>query len=338
MNDILYDYKNKSINKISFMEEKSDNNFRKLIFIYDNDSKIPLHPFIIKIDNAKLLEKHDDKIIICLSSNNLKLINFTKELDTIIDKEILKKKGSNTLEIKNTIPFMSISFNSSSHMFDVNGDNVKLKDIKLKSTIQLIIELEYISIKNTCDTKNWKVLQLQEIKTIDLSKSVFQLIDSQKQVQQVQQVQQIQKIQQIQQVQQVQQIPELPPPPILTQKPEKPVLTRTILTMEELLNAKSKLKKRTSKKKSDVVNDSIKTISPLKKVITKEPLSGIDLMKLEQQQQNLKTHIDDMCNSKFITNINDYNIFINKHMKKYKKYEKIFNYKPPLDFHQHQLT
>ena len=55
MNDILYDYKNKSINKISFMEEKSDNNFRKLIFIYDNDSEIPLHPFIIKIDNAKLL-------------------------------------------------------------------------------------------------------------------------------------------------------------------------------------------------------------------------------------------------------------------------------------------
>lgn len=337
MNDILYDYKNKSINKISFMEEKSDNNFRKLIFIYDNDSEIPLHPFIIKIDNAKLLEKNDDKIIICLSSNNVKLINFTKELDTIIDKEILKKKGSNTLEIKNTIPFMSISFNSSSHIFDVNGDNVKLKDIKLKSTIQLIIELEYISIKNNCDTKNWKVLQLQEIKTIDMSKSVFQSIDSQKQVQHVQQVQQVQHVQHLQHIQNVQHLPPPPPPPILNPKQEKPILTRTILTMEELLNAKNKLKKRISKNtKSDVVSDSVKTISPLKKVITKEPLSGIELMKLEQQQK-LKTHIDEMCNSKFIKNINDYNIFINKHMKKYKKYEKIFNHKPTLDCHQPQL-
>ena len=334
MENIFYDYNlGKKIEKIGYIEEHNDNTFRRKICVYDIESDIPLHPYIIRIEDAKLFAKSEEHITICLSIKNKQLLDFINNLDNIIDKEIIKNTGIPSLKIVNMIPMMTISVNCNPSIFDIKGNNIRVKDISLKSDIKLVMELGNIYIRDNSGIKCWKVIQMQEKKNIDITKSLFQEFPKTNNVKPF-----------------ITQMSFIPPPPLINmhvpivaeKKQVNPV--KLSLTMEELLNAKNKLKKKNIPNMQNIPNipniPNIQNIGEshggqnndedkvhnLKKVITRVPLSGVELMKKEQF---LKNYIEEMAKVEFEKDMSTYKRFLHKAEKKFKKYEKIFSTKTP---------
>lgn len=338
MKNIFYDYKKgNKVEKIGFLEEESENRFIRKIYVFNLDCDIPLHPYILKIENAKLLKKKDGKITVCFPSRNKELVNFMKSLDKTINKDILNsKKGSESIEIINNIPMMTIATNSHTKAFTSKGEKMELRNIALKSNIKLVIEMETVYIKNNKkDAKYWKLVQIQKHELFDANRSLFNIQPQMPQMPQMHQMNQMR-------------IPPLPNPnpntsfgppipsvikapirqsPKPSLKSEKPSRSGPP-TISELLKAKSLLKKgckRKGNKKIKKINEGITNnpVSGLKKVKTREPMSGIEMMKTEHE---LKEHIKAMCTVEYKKDMEEYPKFLKKQRKKYEKFKKLFNF------------
>ena len=187
INSFLFDYtKDTKIEKIEFSDIDNVNPFTKKIKFYNPLVSEPLHKFWFYISNAKNIKKNtiQNTITIVLSSNESNLISSIKHLDKKTNEIIQQKKM--TANIKNSIttytnhpPTFVIYIDSDSKCFDSKNNPIEFSQIKLNDSnvkLHLYIEFDSIIFSSSSSYRKWRVIQLKEYESINLSVSLFDSI------------------------------------------------------------------------------------------------------------------------------------------------------------------
>lgn len=178
INNFLVDHDNSPQIELVEYSKEDVNSFIKRIRFYNPTVNEPLHKFWYFINNAKVTKKTNGKISIVFASKEVNLIESIKSLDLKTDK-ILKTFGGKTpcepsvVEHSNYPPSMDLYCDNESVCYDQNNTVINYMKIKNGSKIMLYIKLDNAMINETKTTKIWKVIQMKEIKTIDLSANLF---------------------------------------------------------------------------------------------------------------------------------------------------------------------
>jgi hypothetical protein len=293
----------------------SYNVFTDIINIYDPNAEEPMHKFWLLIDKGKVIRKMNNYIYVTISNKERKFIDFLKLLDKKIDSIVKKLYPSTTsfresLNIKKNVPtIIKLNLDESSFIFDINNNKTDIVSINDNSNISACIELSSVVIRNRTCYKNWNVLQIKKRKSIDLTKSIFDIPNKQ-------------PLLIINKPPIINNTPNITSTPIKKQEPTTKCF-RQCFSMDELVKAKSKLKKTTINNKK--VDNCVKIINPmvnLKKVKTREPINIVEQMKKDRQTiEYMKNKLDEYKES--IKNENIDNMLDRKYKKLNKRYKKL---------------
>ena len=177
---LIYNHKkNTDITSILYNIDKSVNMFTKRIDIYNPEADETLQKFWIYIEKAKLLKKNKKRIRVAVFNKDKDLVTFMKCLDKKIN-ETVKITNSHinehgvSLELSESFPpVLELDIDQHSFVFDNDNNKIDFYNIPNGSSISMYIELEGVYLDNTSDFKNWKVLQMKENIIIDLGISLF---------------------------------------------------------------------------------------------------------------------------------------------------------------------
>lgn len=185
INDLIYDYKNNSLDKIIYKMEGINSYFGRKILIYNPYSSNPLQKFWLYIERCKITYVSKTKISVALSISDVtqKLISFMNDLTDKI-KETLKSTLSSTNTVFNKLtlsdtyaPILDLMINSDSIIFNKNNDLCfSIEEVKKIIYCGVFIELDQIHLLNDCALPSWKILQLKELDVVDMKQSFFNSI------------------------------------------------------------------------------------------------------------------------------------------------------------------
>ena len=185
INDLIYDYKNNTLDKIIYKMEGINSYFGRKILIYNPYSSNPLQKFWLYIERCKITYVSKTKISVALSISDVtqKLITFMNDLTDKI-KETLKStlSATNTVFNKLTLsdtyaPILDLMINSDSIIFNKNNDLCfSIEEVKKIIYCGVFIELDQIHLLNDCAIPSWKILQLKELDVVDMKQSFFNSI------------------------------------------------------------------------------------------------------------------------------------------------------------------
>ena len=348
MNNVFYNYKNydknKSIN-VTFSKEKTTNIFVEKLNLYNLDSNIPMQKIWILIENCKICFIDDTVISIAVSNKNEKLISFMENLDKqinkIIEDNISKIDTYMPSMVESPLHIMNLRFTEDSIFLGNNEACVDIKDLKLGNNVSICIELSSVYINKKKDCKIWQILQLKKNTTIDFTKSLFgssgaiQLTSSK--LPNRNPVKVTQRI-----LSSIPSIPSTPsisfsPPPPPPKKKEVSGPSHLLFSMADLATMKNKLKKprRRQPPKIKETKININPLAGLKKVITREPKSGVELMS-DKLTEHVKRIIKLKSNIDFNKFMTDKQYF--KDYKKSIKIKKLFKESIKLDKKYYKMT
>ena len=142
-----------------------------------------MHKFWLFIEKGKLVRESNNYVYITISNTDTKLVHFFKSLDNAIDS-IVKRLYPNTSSFKKSIQnkknsptIIKLNLDDSSVIFNDNNDKIDIKHVT-NNNISVYIELQNVVIANNTCYKKWKILQMKQRKVIDLSKSLFGVINN----------------------------------------------------------------------------------------------------------------------------------------------------------------
>ncbi|VBB17874.1 hypothetical protein YASMINEVIRUS_337 [Yasminevirus sp. GU-2018] len=179
IHNFLVDYnRSTTIDNIERSPLEQVNSFTRRIKFYNPAVNEPLHKFWYYINNAKLIKKTQGKISVVLSSTDTKLVESVKSLDDKINNVIkmLNGKASPDPSIVENPGFpttMELYIDNSTTCFDQDNNPINFMRIKNGSKILLYIELDSVTISMSKALKLWRVLQMKEIQSIDMSVNLF---------------------------------------------------------------------------------------------------------------------------------------------------------------------
>jgi hypothetical protein len=349
MDKYLYNPSDKT-GDIPFLEEKSINRFSRTIRVFNPRPDIPLHNFWLFIKNAKLFKKNNNRVEIALC-NNKELLDCITKLDDKIDNVIEKnfkivKNHNGTLSVKNKLLHtIKLYIDNDTKAYDENGLEISFDALKIESDISVYIELVSVNINDINASKHWRLEQVKKNILIDRTKSFFAPRHIPHNIPQYTQQMQPPPSAHIGIPNIPHSIPHsiphnMPRPPSLPTRyipkkvpkksqqvhVEKPITVTKSITVFDLLNMKSRLRKtRKDKTKSNETNDvneddkfneiskdiqSKNPIEGLKKVETVERLSLIDLMrhinKMSYTEEDLTRKEQKKILKKYKKNINNW--------------------------------
>jgi hypothetical protein len=179
INNFIVDYnKSSQIETVENSNLESVNSFTRKMKFYNPKINEPLHKFWYFIPNAKLTKKTKGIVSIVLSSADTNLIKSIKSLDDKVD-QILRSNNvkyspePSIKESQNYPPVLELCVDNDSVCYDQGNNTVNFMKITNGSKILLYIELESVMIGSTKCTRNWRVMQMKETKSIDLSTNLF---------------------------------------------------------------------------------------------------------------------------------------------------------------------
>jgi len=177
---------NKNMEKIlpHHTDIKSVNKFTKIITFYNPTAGISLHKYWFKIPRAKLLKKKNIKcqnmITVVLSNDSKNLVNCIQSLDNkimhVIKKCFKKNQINMTKSIKlskNFPPVMEMIADKQSKLFHDNKKECNFADVGVGKYIDIVIEFDCVTINGKQGYKKWRIVQLMELQSIDLSIPLF---------------------------------------------------------------------------------------------------------------------------------------------------------------------
>lgn len=178
INNFIVDYnKTPQIECVEKSNLESVNAFVRKIEFYNPKINEPLHKFWYFIPNAKLTKKAKGSINIVLSSSETKLIESIKSLDTKVDNilKTINPRYSTEPSIKEQQdypPSFELCIDNDCMCYDQDNNTINYMKIVNGAKVLLYIEFESVTIGSKC-TRNWKVMQIKETKSIDLSTNLF---------------------------------------------------------------------------------------------------------------------------------------------------------------------
>ena len=181
LNDYLVDYEKCTvINNIEYSSIENVNPFLKKIKFYNPDVTEPLHKFWFYIKNAKLIKKSSMTLHIALSNKETKLIECMNSLDEKISEILHKKNEKYNIRPSLTLspnypPVITLGVESTSKCYDTDNNLIDYLGIRNGATVHTFIEFESVTIGSGECTKKWKVLQIKENKTLDMSLNFFEI-------------------------------------------------------------------------------------------------------------------------------------------------------------------
>jgi hypothetical protein len=182
IHNLIVDYnKSTKINAIEHSNVESVNSFTRKIRFFNPNINEPLHKFWYHIPNAKLIKKGSGTITVVLSSNDTNLIESIKNLDDATS-EIIKNHNEHyridrsiSLSV-NYPPMLTLIVDHDSKCFNHDNSSISYMNIKNGTKIQIYIEFESIMMGSTECYRKWRILQLKEIKSLDMTVNLFDLI------------------------------------------------------------------------------------------------------------------------------------------------------------------
>lgn len=253
--------------------------FMKKIIPINNESTIPMHKFWIFIDKCKLINKDDKKITIVMSSKSgaIEIINsIEKKIETQL-KDMFCNSRIILSITNNFVPTISLNIDDDSVMFDNDDEILCVDEIKEKSDLIVITELDSLSLMGDKIFAYWKVIQLKETLFVNTTEPIFSKI-------------QYKNKNQLSHVLPSVFVPQPPPPPpimgsipVTTQNSEK--RCSFVPSIKDLSKALENLKKSERTVSSNTV-DNIPKIQPiLKHVETKEPKNILLILEEEHHEK-----------------------------------------------------
>lgn len=182
--NFIVDYnKTTKINSIEFCNIEPINSFSKRIKFFNPEVSEPLHKFWYFISNAKILKKNNGLIDIVLSSNDKNLIKSIQNLDyktsEIIDGIHIKCKLESSIHITpNFPPVFALTYDSNTKSFNSENNQISCMDIKIGSKVQLYVEFDCIILGSNGCSRRWRVIQIKEMESINLSVNLFEKYES----------------------------------------------------------------------------------------------------------------------------------------------------------------
>lgn len=179
INNFIVDYtKSPQIESVENSNPESVNSFVRKIKFYNPKINEPLHKFWYFIPNAKLTKKAKGVVSIVLSSSDTNLVASIKSLDDKVD-QILQSINPKYLpepsikEYQNYPPVLELCVDNDSMCYDQENNVINYMKITNGAKVLLYIELESVMIGSTKSIRNWRIMQMKETKSIDLSMNLF---------------------------------------------------------------------------------------------------------------------------------------------------------------------
>lgn len=279
------------------------NFFSKKLNIYNSNCHLPLQNFLLYCDICKIIKKSPSEITIAVNIN-AKIIENLNDIHSKINKKliddcIIKENIINKIcEINNFVPTIDIRIDKSTVFFDESNNIIESDDIRINDYGMIICELECIHINDKISEANWKIFQFKRMKKIDNSVPLF---PDESEIETMEIQKQPQKYFQ-QQYEEPQQIIPKPDKINVIEKvhsvaqPAQKTKAAFVPSLNNLSSAISNLKKVTDddqKKEIDkpIINPlpeiNILSSFKLKHVVTKESVSLVDMMKIDNKIKNM---------------------------------------------------
>ena len=178
INNFIVDYnKSPQIESVEKSGLESVNSFVRKIKFYNPKINEPLHKFWYFIPNAKLTKKMKGSVSIVLSSSDTKLVESIKSLDSKVDN-LLKSINSkyspepSIKECSDYPPVLELCVDTDSVCYDKDNNAINYTKISNGAKVLLYIEFESVIIGTKCQ-RNWRIMQMKETVSIDLSTNLF---------------------------------------------------------------------------------------------------------------------------------------------------------------------
>jgi hypothetical protein len=168
---------NNMITNIKYSNIQKNRNY-SLINFYNCDVSDPMQKFWLLIPNSKLIKIVNNELIITISNNDTKIINYMKKLDEIIEEKLQNIVSKNIdlsyslVTNKNHDPMLLLKTNINTKYSDSNNNQTNLNNFTKNSKVKLLIELESVIIENNKAKQIWKLIMMKEEK-IELTFDIF---------------------------------------------------------------------------------------------------------------------------------------------------------------------
>jgi hypothetical protein len=188
--DLLVNYKeNTKIEEIEYSGARTNGTTIER-YIYNPSVIQPLQKFWYMIANCKLENRKfvNGKCIVNIvtTRKDKNLIKSLKSLNSHIDGMITKYNANNKpidklVTISNNYPpTITATIDDSSVILTKDGDTTKIRKLNSGSRVMVLLEFVKVVFDTTRISKVWRVVQMKEIPTIDISKDIFSFDNIQK--------------------------------------------------------------------------------------------------------------------------------------------------------------